>query len=183
MVGWVPVAIYGGLRNGKSIDAHKELELRAWSGSPCLLRSCPRRSERRNKLNQHVAVNPVDLKWGDVPPGLPAGAKLAVLEGDPMKKGPFTVRMQAPVGYRVPPHTHPAAEHITVISGPMNFGMGEKFDEAAGKQLETGGYISMPAGMAHYAWSTGESIIQIHGMGPFAIKYVNPADDPRDANK
>jgi len=132
---------------------------------------------------QHVVVTPADLEWADAPPGLPPGAKMAVLEGDPTKKGNFTVRLQAPARYQVPPHTHPTAEHITVISGTMNFGAGEKFDEAAGKEVSTGGYVVMPAGMKHYAWSSGEAIIQIHGRGPFEIKYVNPADDPRNAKK
>jgi quercetin dioxygenase-like cupin family protein len=132
---------------------------------------------------QHLIITPADLKWVDAPPGLPPGAKMAVLEGDPTKKGNFTVRLQAPAGYKVPPHTHPTAEHITVISGTMNFGAGEKFDEAAGKELPMGGYVVMPAGMKHYAWSSGEAIIQIHGMGQFEIKYVNPADDPRNAKR
>jgi len=132
---------------------------------------------------QHVVLNPADLKWGDAPPGLPPGAKLAVLAGDPNKKGLFTVRLQTPAGYKVPPHTHPTAEHITVISGTFNIGTGDKFDEAAGKELGAGGYLVMPAGMKHYAWTPAEAIIQVHGMGPFVIKYVNPADDPRNAKK
>jgi len=132
---------------------------------------------------QHVVLNPADLNWGDAPPGLPAGAKLAVLAGDPNKKGLFTVRLQTPAGYKVPPHTHPTAEHITVISGTFNIGTGDKFDEAAGKELGAGGYLVMPAGMKHYAWTPAETIIQVHGMGPFVIKYVNPADDPRNAKK
>ena len=99
---------------------------------------------------------------------------MAVLAGDPTKKGPFTVRMQAPAGYKIPPHTHPTAENLTVISGTFNIGTGDKFDEAAGKALETGGF---------YAWSTTETVLQIHGKGPFEIKYVNPADDPRNAKK
>jgi quercetin dioxygenase-like cupin family protein len=132
---------------------------------------------------QHVVLNPDDLKWGDVPPGLPPGAKMAILAGDPTKKGMFTVRMQAPAGYKVPPHTHPTAENITVISGTFNIGMGDKFDDATGKPLEAGGFVLLPAGMKHYAWSTGDAVIQIHGKGPFEIKYVNPADDPRNAKK
>ena len=132
---------------------------------------------------QHVAFNPDDLKWGDVPPGLPPGAKMAVLAGDPTKKGPFTVRMQAPAGYKIPPHTHPTAENLTVISGTFNIGTGDRFDEAAGKALEAGGFVVLPAGMKHYAWSTTETVLQIHGKGPFEIKYVNPADDPRNAKK
>lgn len=99
---------------------------------------------------QHVVVNPADLKWGDAPPGLPPGAKLAVLAGDPNKKGLFTVRLQTPAGYKVPPHTHPTTEHIAVISGTFNIGTGDKFDEATGKELSTGGYMVMPPGMKHY---------------------------------
>jgi quercetin dioxygenase-like cupin family protein len=132
---------------------------------------------------QHVVVNPADLKWGDAPPGLPPGAKLAVLAGDPNKKGLFTVRLQTPAGYKVPPHTHPTTEHITVISGAFNIGTGDKFDEAAGKELSAGGYMVMPPGMRHYAWTPAETIIQVHGMGPFVINYLNPTDDPRNAKK
>ena len=132
---------------------------------------------------QHVVMTPADLQWVDAPPGLPAGAKMAVLSGDPGKKGLFTVRLQAPAGYKVPPHTHPTSEHLTVISGTLHIGMGETLDEAAGKELPTGGYAVLPAGMAHYAWSTGETVIQIHSMGPFQIEYVNAADDPRNAKK
>ena len=99
---------------------------------------------------------------------------MAVLSGDPTKKGLFTVRMQAPAGYKVPPHTHQTAENITVISGTFNIGMGDKFDEAAGKSLEVGGFVVLPAGMKHYAWSTGDAIIQIHGKGPFEIQIREP---------
>jgi len=143
----------------------------------------PLKGKSSATAEQHVIVTPADLKWVDAPPGLPPGAKMAVLEGDPTKKGNFTVRLQAPADYKVPPHTHPTAEHITVISGTMNFGAGEKFDEAARKEPPMGSYVIMPAGMKHYAWSSGEAIIQIHGMGPFEIKYVNPADDPRNAKR
>jgi quercetin dioxygenase-like cupin family protein len=108
---------------------------------------------------------------------------MAVLAGDPTKKGPFTVRMQAPAGYKIPPHTHPTAENLTVISGTFNIGTGDRVDEAAGKALEAGGFVVLPAGMKHYAWSTTETVLQIHGKGPFEIKYVNPADDPRNAKK
>jgi len=132
---------------------------------------------------QHVMLTPADLKWGDPPPGLPAGAKLAVLEGDPTKKGEFTVRLQAPDGYKVAPHTHPTAEKITVISGTLFLGSGAKFDESAAKELSQGSFGIMPAGMQHFAWAKGDTIIQIHGPGPFQIKYVNPADDPRNAKQ
>jgi quercetin dioxygenase-like cupin family protein len=131
----------------------------------------------------HLVLTPADLKWSDAPPGLPPGAKMAVLSGDPGKKGMFTVRLQAPAGYKIMPHRHPTAEHITVISGTFHVGAGEKFDEAAGKEVPAGSYVVMPAEMAHYAWSSEETIVQIHSTGPFQIKYVNPADDPRNAKK
>jgi quercetin dioxygenase-like cupin family protein len=132
---------------------------------------------------EHKIVTPSEMNWGDAPPGLPPGAKMAVLDGDPTKKGSFTVRLQAPAGYKVPPHTHPSAEKITVISGTLNLGMGDKFDEAAGRELGAGSFAVMPAGMKHFAWTTGETILQIHSNGPFEIKYVNPTDDPRNTKK
>lgn len=134
-------------------------------------------------MPEHVIVTPADMKWVDAPPGLPAGAKIAVLEGDPTKKGAFTIQAQFPAGYKIPPHTHPTAEHITVISGALHVGAGAKFDEAAGRELVAGSYVVMPTGMTHYAWSPAATTIQIHSMGPFEIKYVNPADDPRNAKK
>lgn len=129
--------------------------------------------------SQHKFFSPSDLTWSDGPPGLPPGAKMAVLDGDPNKPGSFTVRLQAPAGYKIPPHTHPSAERVTVISGSVKLGMGDKFDEAAGKEMGVGSFIVLPAGMSHYAWSDGETIVQIHSEGPFKIKYVNAADDPR----
>jgi quercetin dioxygenase-like cupin family protein len=129
---------------------------------------------------QHKLFSPSDLTWVDAPPGLPPGAKLAVLDGDPNKPGSFTIRLQTPAGYKIPPHTHPSTERVTVIAGSAYVGMGDKFDEAAGKEMSAGGFVVLPAGMSHYAWSNGEAIVQIHSEGPFKIKYVNPADDPRN---
>jgi quercetin dioxygenase-like cupin family protein len=140
-------------------------------------------SSKTAATTEHKIVGPTEMTWGDAPPGLPAGAKMAVLDGDPTKKGSFTVRLQAPAGYKVPPHTHPTTERVTVISGSFHLGMGEKFDEAAGPELSPGSFAVLPAGMAHFAWSTGESVVQIQSEGTFQIKYVNPADDPRNAKK
>jgi quercetin dioxygenase-like cupin family protein len=132
---------------------------------------------------EHQILTPSDLKWVDSPPGLPPGAKMAVLDGDPTKKGSFTVRLQAPAGYKIAPHTHPTSERITVISGTLRIGMGDKFDEATLREMGPGAFTAMPAGMKHFVWNNGESIIQIHSEGPFEIKYVNPTDDPRQARK
>ena len=79
---------------------------------------------------------------------------------------------------RIPPHWHPTDEHITVLSGTFVVGMGERFDERGGAELSSGGYAWIPAKMAHYAWSKGDTVVQVHGIGPFTINYVNPADDP-----
>src|SRR5437762_786659 len=79
---------------------------------------------------------PDQIKWKDGPASLPRGAKMAVLEGDPTKEGPFTMRVLLPDGYSIPPHIHPAVEHITVISGTFNFGMGDKFDKSATKPID-----------------------------------------------
>jgi len=86
--------------------------------------------------------------------------------------------LQLPDGFSIPPHWHPAVEHVTVISGTFNLGMGEKFDKSGGRALSAGAFAFMPPGMRHVAWTTGETVIQLHGTGPWKINYVNPADDP-----
>lgn len=131
----------------------------------------------------HAVFAPGDMKWGDAPPSLPPGAKLAVLEGDPGQPHAFTIRIHVPDGYKVAPHWHPTTEHVTVISGTFHIAMGDKFDDSKGTNLPAGSFGYMGAKMHHYAWFTGESEIQIHGIGPFALNYVNPADDPRNAKK
>jgi ChrR Cupin-like domain len=128
----------------------------------------------------HIAVQPNELKWGPAPPGLPPGAQVAVVAGDPGKDAPFVVRARLPRGYKNMPHTHPTAENITVLSGIFNIAMGDKFDAKKGEAVRAGGFFTAEKGMQHYGWTTGPTVIQIHGMGPFAINYVNPADDPRN---
>ena len=125
----------------------------------------------------HVSV-PEEMQWKDIP-SLPPGAKMAVLHGDPTKPGPFTMRLRFPENYQVPPHTHPADENVTIISGRFYIGHGERFDKSAVREIPEGGYISMPANMTHFAYVDDDTEVQLHGQGPWAIKYVNPADDPR----
>src|SRR3954447_22587508 len=123
---------------------------------------------------------PDELAWKEGPPSLPKGAKIAVLEGDPGKAGPFVFRLKLPDGYRVPPHTHPKTERVTVLSGTFHLGMGDRFDPNAARALPAGTYGHWPAGMTHYVWAEGETVLQFHGEGPWSIRYVNPADDPRN---
>ena len=132
---------------------------------------------------KYGASTPNNLQWGPAPPGLPSGAEVSVLEGDPSKPGPFTIRAKMPDGYRIQAHWHPGVEHVTVMSGTFHLGMGPKFDENAGQAYAAGSFLWMGPHMKHYAWATGETVIQLHGMGPWGITYVNPADDPRGAKK
>lgn len=126
---------------------------------------------------------PTTIEWKAGPAALPAGAKMAVLEGDPTKEGPFVVRFQFPDGYHVPPHTHPKTERVTVISGALYLATGEALDRGSTKKLPAGSFGYWPAGMKHTAWSEGETVIQLHGVGPWQINYINPADDPRNTKK
>jgi anti-sigma factor ChrR (cupin superfamily) len=123
-------------------------------------------------------MNAKDLKWGPAPSALPRGAQIAVVSGDPFKEGPYVLRLKMPGGYQIPAHNHPTTENVTVISGNFHIGMGDKLDAKQGIVLTAGGYAEAPAKMNHYAWATEPTVVQVHGQGPFAITYVNPADDP-----
>ena len=129
--------------------------------------------------SKHVMVDPATVAWGPGPPALPAGAQAAVLDGDPGKRGMFTLRLKLPDAYVVPPHSHPIDEHVTVISGTLTVGMGDKADQASMQAMPAGAYVKMPARSNHYVRAKGETIIQVMAMGPFEVKYVNPDDDPR----
>ena len=120
-----------------------------------------------------------DFKWGDAPPVLNKGAKLAVLQGDPGKPGPYVMRLSMPGGYRIAPHSHTQTESVTVISGALMVGMGDKFDAKAMKTFKPGGFGSIPGKATHFAMTKGPTEIQIHGEGPFDLVYVNPDDDPQ----
>jgi anti-sigma factor ChrR (cupin superfamily) len=123
----------------------------------------------------HAIIQPWDVKWKPLRPG----AEIAVVSGDPDSVGaPFVMRMRYQGVVRVPPHWHPTDEHITVLSGGFMIGHGERFDESAATELAAGAYAAVPARTPHYAWSKGDTVVQVHGIGPFAINYVNPADDP-----
>jgi len=123
------------------------------------------------------------IKWREGPPSLPPGAKVAILEGDLTKSGPFVVRIKLPDGYKIPPHIHPKPERMTVISGSFHLGMGDQFDPKHAVQLPAGTYGTWPAGMKHFVWVEGETVVQFHGDGPWQIEYLNPADDPRQKDK
>lgn len=128
--------------------------------------------------DQHRMVTPAELKWSDVP-SLPAGAKIAVIEGPMSQAVPFTVRLRFPANYRIPPHHHPAVERVTVLSGTFHMGLGDQFDRQKTQAVQPGGIMIMQPVTPHFAWTDAETVVQLHGTGPWGITYLNPADDPR----
>jgi quercetin dioxygenase-like cupin family protein len=126
-----------------------------------------------------VIVMPDQVNWSPGPPALPPGAKAAVLEGDPKQAGPFTMRLSFPDGYRIPPHSHPAVERVTVMEGTFRVGMGDKFDASAMTALPAGTFAALEPDTRHFAQAKGKTIVQLNGVGPWKVNYVNPADDPR----
>lgn len=119
-----------------------------------------------------------EAQWAPAPPVLPEGAEIAVLSGNPFADGDFVLRLKFPEGYEVPAHIHSGVEMITVVSGAFNVGHGEKLDRAASVLMNAGSFVEMPAGHPHFAWTSAETVVQIHGPGPFDITYMDPADAP-----
>lgn len=127
----------------------------------------------------HGIFPPEAVKWQDGPASLAAGAKFAVLEGNPAQEGLFTMRLRLPDGFQIKPHWHPAVEHVTVVSGTFNVGMGDTFDPAQAAALPAGTFAFLAPQMHHFAFAKGDTVVQVHGVGPWQINYLNPADDPR----
>jgi mannose-6-phosphate isomerase-like protein (cupin superfamily) len=128
-------------------------------------------------MRSDMSTLPANVTWGAVP--VFPGAKLAGLQGNPAQPGPFVYRVWFPADYKVQAHFHPAVENVTVLSGALHVGMGDKLDTTKGERVAPGGFISIPANHRHYAWTTSETVIQVHGVGPTSLTFVNSADDPR----
>ena len=166
----------------KSILIASTLLLSAGLAAAQDTRTAAAKPDAADRAHVIVAV-PNAITWGPAPASLPAGAQLAVIEGDPGKPGLFTMRLRMPSGYRIPPHFHPTDEHVTVLQGTFLVGMGETWDAAKLSPLPTGTFGMIPTGHRHFAQARGEVIIQLHGVGPWSLSYVNPADDPRSKAK
>jgi quercetin dioxygenase-like cupin family protein len=119
------------------------------------------------------------LQWGKAPPGLPEGAEVAILQGDPTKPGPYTLRVRMPDGYRVPPHSHPTDERLEVLSGVLLVAHGPNMRTSGPATLEAGARLELAAGTPHSVTARGITIIEVVSTGPFEITYLNQADDPR----
>lgn len=109
----------------------------------------------------HMMVAPGELNWTDVA-SLPAGAKLAVIEGPVTEPVPFTFRLKLPANYQIPAHWHPAIEHVTVISGTFNMGVGDKLDTAKTRPLAAGSVAIMQPKTNHFTWNKEETIVEWH---------------------
>jgi len=147
--------------------------------SACLAMSLAVAAPAAFAQSAHILVPADQVKWGPAPPVLPAGAQIAVLEGNPSEKGPVTLRLKLPAKYDIPAHWHSMAESVTVLSGALNVGMGDKLDRKASQALKPGGFAMLPAKMHHFAWTVAPTVVQISLDGPFDIFYVNAAENPQ----
>ena len=129
----------------------------------------------------HIMQLLAETTWGPAPPFVPPGAQIAVLSGNPMAAESYSVRLKFPAGYVIPPHSHPTDENVAVVSGELFMAAGDRLDLSAGRPLGIGGYALVPAGHNHYAFTQKETTIVLYGIGPVDFRYVNPADDPRNA--
>ena len=126
----------------------------------------------------HILLKSADIKWTDAPPSMPPGAQIAVIEGDLKKAKPFAFRLKLPANYKIAPHTHPAIEHVTVLSGTFYMGAGDQLDLEKAVALTPGSFAAFQPGHSMFAWTEEETVVQVHGVGPWGINYINPVDDP-----
>ena len=176
------LTLASGVENGKSVTVWRKQADGTWRVVEDIFNAnAPPPAPAAPPPGPHTLLSSDKIVWGDAPPNLPRGAKLAVISGDPSMPSPFVVRLQMPAGYTIAPHWHPTDEHVTVLSGTFAFGMGDTIEKATMQDLPAGGYALMPAEMHHYAMAKTAATIQVHANGPFVLNYVNPADDPSRA--
>lgn len=157
----------------------RHLQASAWIMALATLTAAPLMAQGASHSNADPARRADKLAWGPAPAIFPAGAQMVVLQGDPAASAIVTVRLKMPNNYTIPPHWHPTDEHVTVIKGQLVIGMGDTMSaDAELPVLKAGDFITAPANAHHYARAQGETIVQVHMMGPFQLTYVNPKDDP-----
>jgi hypothetical protein len=165
--------------------------------SVCLLLTVPGFAQTKAPAKKSAisamatVVAPGSEKWGDIPaaamvgtPSVDMGGKIqmAVVQGNPMQAGAaYTLRLSCTDGTKIAPHWHPTTENVTVVKGTFELGMGSKWDPTGLKELPAGGFASAPARMRHFAMCKGDSVVQVHGVGPFVVNFVE-ADKPKSGN-
>lgn len=128
--------------------------------------------------DEYFMLTPDELEWGPVA-SMGEGAQIAFIEGDISEQEPFTFRIRMEPGYEILPHIHPEYERVTVLSGTLHFAHGEEFDRDATRALPPGSVAIMPPGDPMFGYVEEETVIQLHGTGPWGIEYLDPDDDPR----
>lgn len=112
------------------------------------------------------------------PPSMPKGVELAVLEGNPQASGIFTLRLKAPPGFLLPPHTHPVEERVTVLSGSVAVGFGSRVERKGARTFGAGAFYVNPPGAPHYVFSDEGAVVQITGLGPWRVEPLTPPSEP-----
>jgi mannose-6-phosphate isomerase-like protein (cupin superfamily) len=135
------------------------------------------RAEQPSGKPEAVYLNAKDLKWAPGIPDLPKGLQMTVMFGDPSKAALYAARLKMPDGYKIPPHWHTQDEQLTIVEGTLVLHMGDSM-KSEGHSLDVGGFHFLPGKMHHAAEAKGETIVQVQGMGPFDIHYLNAADNP-----
>jgi quercetin dioxygenase-like cupin family protein len=166
--------------NINSQDARRSSVVAALLFGACALALLP--VAAADEAAGHITVAPEDLEWAPGPGSLPPGVEYVLIQGNPAEPGPLALRLRFPAGYGIPAHSHPQVEHITVLSGVFNIGMGDILDRERSDAMPAGSFVVMPTGHNHFAWTEEETVVQLHSIGPWGITYVNPADDPRGSN-
>ena len=129
--------------------------------------------EKKAGDSAHKIVHSGDLKWI----GIMKGCELATVSGDPSGDGtPFVLRLRCADGAKIPAHWHPTDENVTVLKGTFLVGMGETFDESKLQAMNVGNFVALPKEMRHFGLCKGETIVQVHGVGPFKVNWVNPSE-------
>lgn len=148
------------------------------AGAALLLAAAPALAHMPYHGEGHVMVLPDDIEWGPIA-SMAAPAQIAMIEGNLGEEVPFTIRLMLPAGYEVLPHVHPEYERVTVISGTFHFAHGEQFDRDATTALPAGSVAIMAPGEPMFGYTSEDTVIQLHGTGPWGIEYIRAEDDPR----
>ena len=152
--------------------------LRKATGVALVLAAMTAGAQAPQPSHGHMMTSPDQLRWADAPSVGP-GAKIAVIEGPLDKPVAFTFRLKLPANLKIAPHTHPAFERVTVLSGTFHFAHGDVYEPAKAQALGPGSVAIMPPGAPMFGYTKEETVIQLHGIGPWGISYIDPADDPR----